>query len=242
MSHVVDTKSESRNANDQLGMKYNVNFDIELKKNEYPGTYIALEGIDGSGKTTQLQKIAEYFKSQGKDVVTTREPRKEGLIGDLVQKVLTGQEKVPSISIQYLFSADRSAHHEELVLPALKEGKVVISDRCFWSAIVYGILDRTGGNYDTNDADLLLINQSILSMYHQFTIPDYTFYLKISLETALSRIGKKGDVKEIYEDKSKLEKIVEGYKYLKDRFPDEIIEIDGEDHVDEVTAEIIRNF
>lgn len=223
-------------------MQYNVNFDIELKKNSYPGTYIALEGVDGCGKTTQVQKLQEYFKNQGKEVVVTREPRKEGLIGDLVQKVLTGQEKVPTISIQYLFSADRAAHHEELVLPALKEGKVVITDRCFWSAIVYGILDRTGGNYDTNDADLLLINQSILSMYHQFTVPDYTFYLKISLATSLGRLGQKDDVKEIYEDKSKLEKIIEGYAYLKNRFSGEIIEIDGEGEEDEVTAEIIRNF
>lgn len=221
-------------------MKYNVNFDIELKKNSYPGTYIALEGVDGCGKTTQVQKLQEYFKSQGKEVVVTREPRKEGLIGDLVQKVLTGQEKVPTISIQYLFSADRAAHHEELVLPALKEGKVVISDRCFWSAIVYGILDRTGGRYDTNDADLLLINQSILSMYHQFTVPDYTFYLKISLETSLGRLGQKDDVKEIYEDKSKLEKIIEGYVYLKNRFAGEIIEIDGEGEVSVITKRIIE--
>lgn len=239
MSHVVDTKSESRNANDQLGMKYNVNFDIELKKNPHSGLYIALEGVDGSGKTTQVQSLAEHFKNQGKEVVVTREPRKEGLIGDLVQKILTGKEKVPTIAIQYLFSADRSAHHEELVLPALKDGKVVITDRCFWSAIVYGILDRTGGVYDTKDADLLLINQSILSMYHQFTVPDYTFYLKISLETALSRISKKSDVREIYEDKKKLEKIIEGYQYLKHKFPDEITEIDGEKSEEKVTAEII---
>jgi dTMP kinase len=86
--------------------------------------------------------------------VTTREPRKEGLIGDLVQKVLLGTEKLPSVSLQYLFSADRSAHHEELVLPSLQAGKVVITDRCFWSAIVYGILDRSGGEYDKSDAQL----------------------------------------------------------------------------------------
>jgi len=221
-------------------MKYNLNFDIELKKNEYPGTYIALEGIDGSGKTTQVEKLADYYRSQGREVVTTREPRKEGLIGDLVQKVLLGKEKLPSVSLQYLFSADRSAHHEELVLPALKEGKIVISDRCFWSAIVYGILDRTGGAYDKDDADLLLISQSILSMYHQFTVPDSTFYLKIRLETAFGRLSSKADEKEIYEDKDKLKKLITGYEYLLQKFPEEIVVVDGEGDMGEVTKRLIE--
>ncbi|HMS22925.1 MAG TPA: dTMP kinase [Candidatus Levybacteria bacterium] len=221
-------------------MKYKVDFNIELKRNPYPGTYIALEGIDGSGKTTQAEKLAEYYRSQGKEVVTTREPRKEGLIGDLVQKVLLGTEKLPSVSLQYLFSADRSAHHEELVLPALKEGKVVITDRCFWSAIVYGILDRTGGEYDKNDADLLLITQSILSMYHQFTVPDYSIYLQISLKTAMGRITTKDDEKEIYEDEGKLEKLITGYEFVQKKFSEEITIVDGEGSVGEVTKKLIE--
>ncbi len=220
-------------------MKYSVNFDLELKKNPYKGLYIALEGVDGSGKTTQAQKLADYFESQGKDVVLTREPRKKGLIGDLVQKVLLGKEKLPPVSFQYLFSADRAAHHEELILPSLKKGKIVITDRCFWSALVYGILDRTGVNYDTKDMELLLISQSILSMYHQFTVPDYTFYLKISLMTSLARIEQKKEAKEIYEEKAKIKKVLTGYDYLKKRFSAEITIIDGKKDEDEVTASII---
>jgi dTMP kinase len=171
--------------------------------------------------------------------VTTREPRKEGLIGDLVQKVLLGTEKLPSVSLQYLFSADRSAHHEELVLPSLQAGKVVITDRCFWSAIVYGILDRSGGEYDKNDADLLLITQSILSMYHQFTVPDYSIYLRIGLKTAMGRITTKDDEKEIYEDENKLEKLITGYEFVQKKFPEEITIVDGEGNIDEVTKKLI---
>ena len=221
-------------------MKYPVNFEIELRKNTFGGFYIALEGIDGCGKTTQLEKLSQYFKKQGKEVVMTREPRKSGIIGDLVQKVLTGEEKLPSVSIQYLFSADRAANHHDIVLPALKMGKVVITDRCFWSAIVYGILDRTGGNYDKSDADLLLMTQSILSMYHQFTVPDFTFYLKIPLKESLKRLKAKKDVKEIYEDESKISKVLTGYEYLKDRFPDAITEINGNQPVEKVTKEIVK--
>ncbi|MBP6913298.1 MAG: dTMP kinase [Candidatus Levybacteria bacterium] len=221
-------------------MKYNINLDISLKENPYPGSYIALEGIDGSGKTTQVELLAKYFRSLGKEVVTTREPRKEGLIGDLVQKVLLGKEKLPSVSLQYLFSADRSAHHEELVEPSLKEGKIVISDRCFWSAIVYGILDRTGGKYDTNVSDLLLISQSILSMYHQFIIPDHTFYLRISLETAIKRLSGKKETVEIYEEKSKLEKLITGYDFLEKKFSDNIITLSGEGDTGMVTKRILE--
>ncbi len=219
-------------------MKYPVNFEIELLKNPYKGAYIALEGIDGSGKTTQVEKLSNYFKKLGKDVVLTREPRKEGLIGELVHKVLLGKEKIPTVAIQYLFSADRAAHHEELVIPSLKAGKVVLSDRCFWSAIVYGILDRTGGNYDKSDADLLLITQSILSMYHQFTVPDYTFYLKIPVEESMKRLASKKDTKEIYEREDLVSKVYTGYDYLKDRFPEEITEISGEGSIEDITKRI----
>ncbi|OIP57445.1 MAG: dTMP kinase [Candidatus Levybacteria bacterium CG_4_10_14_0_2_um_filter_36_16] len=221
-------------------MKYPVKFEIELQKNSYSGLYVALEGIDGCGKTTQLDKLSEYFKKQGREVVVTREPRKSGIIGDLVQKVLIGEEKLPAVSIQYLFSADRAANHQEIVLPSLKKGKVVISDRCFWSAVVYGILDRTGGKYDKKDADLLLMTQSILSMYHQFTVPDFTFYLKIPLKESMKRLRLKKDVKEIYEDESKISKVLTGYEYLKNRFPDAITEVDGNQTVEKVTKEMIR--
>ena len=216
-------------------MKYPVNFELELRKNPYSGKYIALEGIDGSGKTTQVEKLAEYYRNKGNEVILTREPRKEGIIGDLVHKVLTGKEKIPTVAIQYLFSADRAAHHQELIIPSLKAGKVVISDRCFWSAIVYGILDRTGGNYDKSDADLLLITQSILSVYHQFIVPDITFYLKISVKESLRRLEEKEDMKEIYEKEELIEKVYTGYDYLRDRFPNEITEINGEGPVETVT-------
>ncbi len=215
-----------------------VSLDIDLKKNPYSGRYIALEGIDGSGKTTQVEKLAKYFESEGKEVVRTREPRKEGVIGDIVQQVLTGKLKMPSVGLQYLFSTDRVLHHEEVIEPALKAGKIVISDRCFWSAVVYGILDRVG-EYKKEDLDFMLISQSILSMYHQFLVPDFTFLLKVTLDSAISRISQKDDVKEIYEDKEKLRKVNEGYDWLAGEFPDEITVVDGEGAIDEVTQRLI---
>ena len=221
-------------------MRYPVKLNLELRRNPYKGIYIVLEGIDGSGKTTQVERLSKHYKNLGKKVVVTREPRKSGLIGDLVHKVLLGEEKLPAVALQYLFSADRASHHAELVEPSLKKGQVVISDRCFWSAIVYGILDKTGGKYDKSVADQLLISQSILSMYHQFIVPDYTFLLKIPLKESLKRLSYKKEKKEIYEDKNKITKVLTGYDYLAKRFPKEITEINGNQSVEKVTEEMIN--
>lgn len=220
-------------------MKYHLDLDIEFRRNPYPGQYIVLEGIDGSGKTTQIEKLHEYFVSQGKEVVKTREPRKdEGLIGELIQKILNGKTQVPSVAIQYLFSADRGMHHAELIEPALKMGKIVISDRCFWSAVPYGVLDLEE-DFSDNTAKYILVSQSILSMYHQFIAPDTTIYLDIPVERAMERLSKKPHVKEIYEEKQKILKAKEGYDWLLKEFPEEFTIINGARPVEEVTEEIV---
>ncbi|HUQ85699.1 MAG TPA: dTMP kinase [Candidatus Limnocylindrales bacterium] len=220
-------------------MKYHLEFDIEFKRNPYKGQYIVLEGIDGSGKTTQIDLLYEYFRKQGKEVIRTREPRKdEGLIGELIQKILNGKTKVPSVAIQYLFSADRGMHHEELILPALKAGKIVISDRCFWSAVPYGVLDLEQ-EFTDNTAKYILVSQSILSMYHQFTAPDITFYLDIPVNRAMDRLDKKPHDKEIYEEEKKILKAKEGYDWLLKEFPREFKVINGARPVKDVTEEII---
>lgn len=220
-------------------MKYNVNFDIDLRRNPYKGIYIALEGADGAGKTTQVKKLAKYFESQGKEVVLVREPRKKGLVGDIVQKVLTGKTKIPSQALQYLFSTDRVIHHAEVIEPALKAGKVVITDRCFWSAVVYGILDKAESGYKVSEGDQLLISQSILSMYHQFIVPDHTFYLQISLKESMDRLDKKEDAIEIYEDEAKIKRIIKGYEWIIERFPKEFTTVNGQQDPKKVTEEMI---
>lgn len=222
-------------------MRYKINFEMELRKNPYPGVYIALEGTEACGKSTQAKLLGEYFSSLGREVVVTREPRKTGVIGDLVHKVLLGEEKLSPLAFQYLFTADRADHHEKLIEPSLKAGKVVISDRCFWSAIVYGILDKTGGQYDKKYADLLLLTQSILSMYHQFIIPDYTFYLKIPFETSIQRLPQKqkGEKAEVYETSEQIKKTIAGYDFVAEEFASEIITIDGSRSIEDVTKDMI---
>lgn len=227
-------------------MKYHIEFDIDFKRNPYKGLYIVIEGIDGSGKTTQAKRLCEHFEKLNIPVVCTTEPRKKnGVVGELIQKILTAKMNVPSVAFQYLFSAERSIHHEELIIPSLKKGKCVVSDRSFWSAIPYGIMDKMmhegNGQYNYNMGKVILAAQSILSMYHQFMVPNVTFYLKISVDTAVKRLKEKHDENEIYEKREILEKVSMGYDWLVKEFPKEFVTIDGEKSVEEVTEKIIAS-
>jgi dTMP kinase len=220
-------------------MKYNVNFDIELFKNPHKGLYIALEGIDGSGKTTQVEKLAEYFEKQGRKVFKTHEPRRDGVMGGIVDGILQGEIDLPPVALQYLFAAQRAVHLEEKIIPELKSGNVVISDRCFWSSIPYGLLDRFETSHDEN-GDRLLAALSVLSMYHEFIAPDYTVYLDVTAKIAGERLTHK-EKAEIYEKAEKLEKIHNGYEFLFEKFEGVFTRINGDQDMEKVMQDIIQN-
>lgn len=215
-------------------MKYDVSFSIDFKRNTYPGKFIALEGIDGSGKTTQVKRLVEELQKNGKKAIYTKEPT-DGPIGQLIRKILKGEIKVAKASFQHLFSADRASHEEEMI-QNLKSGVTVVCDRYFWSSVAYGIADTH------EERDYYLTALSILSVYNRFLAPDFTFYLKVSVEEALRRLSYMHKTQEIYEKKEKLEKISAGYEWLIQKFPKEIAIIDGERGVEEVTEEIIKKF
>lgn len=210
---------------------YHVSFDIELLKNQYPGKLVVLEGIDAAGKTTQGHEIVDHLSKLGKKAVFTKEPT-DHEVGRLIRDVLQGKLKMPLVSFQYLFAADRQIHQEEII-DFLKQGITVVSDRYFWSGVAYGMATKE----DITDRDL--VAQSILSMYHQFILPDQTFYLEVSPNTAIERLSKMHKVKELYEKKDRLTKIHRGYEWLVKKFPKEIISINGEKNVREVTKEIL---
>jgi len=221
-------------------MKYHVEFDIQFKKNPHKGLYIVLEGINASGKNTQVVNLKKYFESQGKTVVTTDEPTHTLLVGKFVRKLITSGQQIPSSALQYLYTADRIINHETIILPALQKGKIVLASRSFWSAVVYGVMDRGGVNYTRPNADLLLVSQGILSMYHKTMLPDYTFHLDISVATALKRMKKLRRTKDIYETRDKLSQLLAGYRWLQKQFKDEFISIDAEKPIDAVTEEIVK--
>lgn len=220
-------------------MKYPIKFELSFKKHNYPGKLIALEGIDGSGKTTQAQKLVAKLQSNGIEAVYTKEPT-DGEIGKLIRQILVGEKKFEPVSFQYLFSVDRVEHQEE-ILELLKKGKMVVSDRYFWSSVPYGATDR-GIDFKNRDAgNILLVSYSILSLYYQFIVPDKTIYLNTAAETSIARLRKMRHVMDIYDRREKLEKIAAGYDWLVKQFPEEFTVIDGTKSVAEVSKEILDN-
>lgn len=220
-------------------MKHHVSFDLDFKRNPYKGTYIALEGIDGSGKSYQLEALEKALKKKGNDVIVTREPRKEsGAFYETIMDILLGKVKVPALSLQYLFTADRIANQKEVVIPALEEGKVVISDRSFWSIIPYAFSDL---KIEPSEevANFMLMNQWVLAPVGQTFVPDTTMFLDISVDVAVERLAGKDAEKEIYEKRSKITKHHNVYKWLVDSYGMEFTIVDGEKTEKEVTKNIL---
>ena len=215
-------------------LKQHVEFDIEFRRNNFSGKFIVLEGIEASGKTTQVLRLGKALP----DVFLTKNPT-DGQIGSFIRKeVLGGHTDIPPVAYQYLFAADREIQQQEII-KHLKEGKTVISDRYFWSSVAYGIADREGMDYE-NWENVSLVALSLLSMYHQFLLPDLSIYLDISVEESSRRIKGSEKHTEIYDNHNMNLKIEKGYDWLIKKFPREISVINGEKDEEEITQEILK--
>lgn len=221
-------------------MRYTIQPRKDLRRNPYKGRYYAFEGIDGSGKSTQVEKVKSYIENKGEKVVLTSEPQKEGIIQKVIRDTLFAKIKIPSRAYQDLYSADRELNHSEVVVPALKRGEIVLTHRSIWSNVPYGLLDL-GSEYDFSNMGSILVSSGIISEYHQFLAPDKTFYLKVSARHATERLKGMEKTKDIYEKEEKLAKIVTGYERIVKEFPEEFVVIDGEKSEEEVFSQIIAH-
>ena len=215
-------------------MEFHVEFFLSFARNIYGGKYYAFEGIDGSGKTTQVQKLAEYFHSQGKEVVVTKEPT-EGEVGQLIRKIITKEVTAPTMTLQYLFAADRAMHLEYTVIPALKESKVVISDRSFWSAVAYSITDL---QLLENEKERMLVAHNVLSLYGGYMVPDRTFVINVPAYIAMKRVVDRKKEQTMYEQVDTLSKVQQEYVWMAEKFPQVLKIINGTKSMDEVFEEI----
>lgn len=216
-------------------MKYKVSFNIDFKRNEYPGKLIVFEGIEASGKTTHTKIIGEIL-GKNKKVWLTKNPT-ESVVGDFIRKsLLAGKVRMPPVAIQYLFGADRQIQQQEII-EHLKKGEIVISDRYFWSSVAYGAADIET-DYE-NFANLSLTAFSLLSMYHQFIVPDFTIYLGISIKEAMERISKSKKHTEIYDNERMNVRVKKGYEWLIKKFPEEFAVVNGEGTIDKVNKRIL---
>lgn len=219
-------------------MKYNVNFDIEFKANPYSGKFIAIEGIDGSGKTTQAQILCKKLGEKGIAANCTKEPTDEPT-GKMIRQVLSGALQMPPVALQYLFNADRAVHQEQF-MESLEKGEYIITDRYFWSSVAYAIADLSADRQVSEIDDYYLTVFSLLSFYNRFLIPDVTFYLRVNPKTGTNRIEGTGKKREIYDHEEKLIKIQKGYEFLLQKFPEKFVIIDAEKSIEEVSEEIFE--
>ena len=168
--------------------------------------YIVLEGIVGSGKTTQVKRLVEYFRSQGKSVVHVREPGTTPIAEDiryLAQSKEWTDEKMHPLTNAYLYAAARAQTLQTVAYPALERGDIVISDRCFLSSCtIQGEAQWLGIN------KVLWINKEAVGKI----LPDIIFYLDVDIDLALSRTFDEGWDKFEKEGREFYQKIIRGYE------------------------------
>lgn len=184
--------------------------------------FVAFEGIDGAGLTTHARLTERFLESKGLKVVLTKEPT-DGLVGGLIRACLRGEWKADPMTLQLLFAADRSHHVNTVILPALKSGRAVVTDRYLFSSLAYGSLDL---DYEW----LKLVNS-------RFPLPHVTFVLDIEPEVAIRRIREDRFAIELFEELEKLERVRAAYSRIAKEF-ENVHVVKTDDEVDEVQKKI----
>jgi len=200
--------------------------------------FITFEGIDASGKTTQITRLAETLKKRGAEVLVTREPRGTDVgivIGNLVldRKDL---DILPSTEV-FLFAADRSQHVRQVLNPALQQGKFVLSDRFVDSSIAFQ------GAAGMELEFIRAVNQLAVNGLK----PDVTFWLDLPAEETMKRIAKRGEGDRLESKGIAYEnKVRELYQLLADQEPERFVKIDStaapEEIAKTIAAVILKRF
>jgi len=143
-----------------------------------PGTFITFEGIDGSGKSTQLRLLGNFLRANACDVLLTREPGGTTLGLRLRAALLDAMEEVDPLTELLVFAADRAQHVRRMLRPALAAGRVVISDRYADATVAY---QGAGRGFSTE-----LITQ-IVQLASEGLKPDLTLLFDVSIEESTNR-------------------------------------------------------
>ena len=186
------------------------------------GLFIVIEGIDGTGKSTQARRLGEWFTAQGREVVLSREPT-DGPWGKKLRESGGTGRLSPEDELQY-FLNDRRQHVEELIQPSLAQGKVVILDRYYFSTMAYQ------GVRGFDPAEIRRKNEAFAP------VPNLLLILDLDVDSALERIGSRGDTANEFEKRDSLERCREIFLSLKDEPFVKVISTRGT--LDEVTLQI----
>ena len=192
------------------------------------GVFITFEGGDGSGKSTQIQSVREWFESRGREVIVTREPGGTELGTEIRRLVQNGPEDVDARTEALLYAADRAYHVATVIGPALERGAVVLGDRYIDSSLAYQGAARSLGVDEI---------ASLSAWATQGLYPSLTFLLDLPPEVGARRRTDAPDRME-RESMDFHERVRHQYLRLADAEPERIVVIDAVGTVDEVFSEI----
>jgi len=186
------------------------------------GVFICVEGLDGCGKTTQTKLLVRRLRRKGLDAVYTAEPSL-GEIGKFIKRYcLHGKKRVSSIIEALLFAADRFEHVDSEVLPALKEKKIVVSDRYVYSSLAY------------QGAEGLYLNW-IKKINEHAIRPDLAVFIDVEPTVVVKRLKQKKSVMETLETQRKVRDV-----YMKFVEKDELVQINGNKPRQDVADTILQ--
>jgi dTMP kinase len=200
--------------------------------NKNPTSFLlSFEGIEGSGKSTQIQLLTEKLKTQNKNVTYLREPGGTQFGEKLRSAILESSTELHPLAEAHLFASARAQILFEKVMPTLeRENQIIILDRYKDSSIAYqGFARKLGA-------------QTIIDLHKNFPLniqTDLTFYLAIDLKTSMQRQAQRGQEKDYFEksNQSFYEELIKGYEYCANEFAN-ITSIDATKSIDEVALAI----
>jgi dTMP kinase len=186
------------------------------------GFFICVEGLDGCGKTTQTKLLVRRLRRKRYDAIYTAEPSR-GKIGKFIKRhCLHGEKRVSSIIEALLFAADRFEHVEDVIVPAIGKGKIVVSDRYVYSSLAY---------QGAAGLDLEWIEKVNEHAIH----PDLAFFIDVKPEIVVKRLKPKKSVMENLQTQQKVREV-----YMKFVENGELVKIDGNGSVQEVAESILK--
>ncbi len=192
-------------------------------KSKPPGKLISFEGSEGSGKSTQIARLAEHLQKIGREVVATREPGGTE-IGEQIRNIIVhnsrGDEMCPETEL-LLFTAARAQVVREVIAPALTRGAIVLSDRFLDSSTVYQGIARNLAPGPVNEINRFAVGN---------VMPDLTVVIDVPTEIGLQRIRQRAsDLPDRMERENITfyNKVREGYLLLAQQWPERVVVIDG---------------
>ena len=196
------------------------------------GLFITFEGPDGAGKSTQIRLLSEWLTDRGHDVVVTREPGGCKVSEEIREVILDIRHRnMTPVTEALLYAAARAQHVDEVILPALREGKTVICDRFMDSSLAYQGAGRRLGMERVADMNRHAI---------QGLTPAITFLCRINPSLSRLRIWGRSVPDRMESEKEEFQaRVLKGFDELAKLYPERICEIDAGRDIQEVYSEII---